>query len=432
MLSKEKLCLLRESMHLVKNDGTYYVFATRANRLFELTTNEANTLKKCVLGDAVSTDTASFSIDKNTDFLEQLYSHCVIDQPHSPEPRLSSLVLLVSEACNFSCTYCYGTYGEKTQKMGKATAFNAIDLALELGIRDIVFFGGEPLTNFSLIREAVSYIESFKLKDITLRLTTNGSLITEDIAAYLQRHKFQVSVSMDGDKESQDLTRLYHNKDSTYQDVIRGIEILKKHNVLTLIEITYSARHKDLKKQVDSALEIFPVVSCSCVDGQPDSQHDDDVVFGDRLQQYYHALLDIGNTIHDDEQLIGAKELYNKICNGAPFVQPKYLCSDIGTRLIVSPSGNVVPCPEMTERDKYVICNIASISSAQAFLEQRARVLDQLLSTKIEQKWFSGLCETCIQHVKENKDHFEYIDANSFEDCIESLLIRYLRDNHAQ
>lgn len=430
MLPRDRLELLKNCIHLIAIDGDYYLFATRANRMFKLTMDEALVVKSLLADDAVSTDTASFVLERNEELLNSLYSLCVLELPQSSEPILNSLVLLVSEACNFSCTYCYGSYDMKTQMMNEKTAIQAVDLALKLGIRDIVFFGGEPLLNFPVIKKTIEYIEALSIKDLTFRMTTNGSLVTEEIAAFLNEHRIQVSVSMDGNKEAQDLTRLFHDGSSTYYDTLCGIETLKAHGVLSLIEITFSARHKNLREQIISALDVFPVVSCACVDGHFDNKHDADTITGKSFQDYYHTLLDMRMDLSNGEELLGAQELYERLCNGEPFVHPKYLCSDIGTRLVVSPNGNVVPCPEMTENEKYVICNVNSIASSNELLEHRATVLERLSSNLVEQKWFSGLCETCIQHVKDKDGHFEYIDEQSFESCIDSLLIRFLRESH--
>lgn len=431
MLTREKLLQLRDCIHLLETDGNCYVFATRANRIFQLTPEETVTLKLLLDSDAVSLDTASFLSQGETEYLEGLYQACAVETPSGEEPELRSLVLLVSEACNFACTYCYGSYGERTRKMSIETAIHAIDLALELGIRDIVFFGGEPLTNFPVIQQAVEHIEKSGYEAVDLRMTTNASLVTDEIAAFLHEHHFQVSVSMDGDQLSHDLTRVYHDQRSTYADVVRGIDRLKQSGVLTLLEVTYSARHPDLGKQLRAALDLYPVVSCACVDGGQDSNQSADVISGSRFQDFYHTLLDTQRNLKEDELLIGARELYDRICDGEPLVTPKYLCSDIGTRLIVAPDGEAVPCPEMTDRPEYTICNVNTVGSPLHFLELRAQVLERLSSNRLEQKWFTGLCETCIQHVKEREGQFQYQDENSFQSCVDSLLVRFLREHHA-
>lgn len=431
MFDEKKLTELAASIHTFDADDNTYLFANYANRLWKLTIDE-----KCCLGYLLSGDfnSAKNMNEKGFDteaFFAHLYDSCVVKNADSFNDSINSMVLLVSEACNFACTYCYGVYGEKNAKMSLEIAIKAVDLAISLGVSDIVFFGGEPLTNFEVIKGVVDYVENFKKIDVNFRMTTNASLVTDEYASYFKDHNFEVSVSMDGNRDSHDLTRVYKNGASTYDDVIRGISLLKEYGVLSLLEVTYSARHSELTEQLRTALDLYPVVSCACVDGKCGSKHENDIISGERLKTFYNKLLDFEkNNLKENEMLIGARELFDKICDGNILMQPKYLCSDIGTRLIVSPNGNIVPCPEMTHEADYVIANVQNISSPAEFLEKRQSVLDALSSTRINKCWFSGLCETCIQHVKNEDGRFIYTQEESFSDCVEDLLIRFIRESN--
>lgn len=430
MTTAEKLVKLHECARLLEVNGKFYVVATYANRIFQLTAHEADVLKSFLVAGAMSSDMAPRVSQVENEWIEELCKECIVKPPLAEEPKLSTLILLVSESCNFACTYCYGEYGSHTKRMETSTAIRSVDLALKLGIRDIVFFGGEPLTNFSVIQQTVNHIEHGGYQAVSLRMTTNGSLVTDEIAEFLARHHFQVSVSMDGNQQAQDLTRVYHDSSSTYADVVRGIELLKKHGILTLLEVTYSARHSNLKKQLRAALDLFPVVSCACVDGDSQGNHSTDIISGDRYLEFYHTMLDMQEELKAGEQLIGARELYDRICDGNPLHMSKYLCTGIGTRLIVCPDGQAVPCPEMTRHPEYMICNMNTVGSLSNFYELRKKVLDRLSSRNIEEQWFTGLCETCIQHVSRESGKFRYKDEGTFQRCIDSLYKRFLRENN--
>ena len=75
---------------------------------------------------------------------------------------LSTLVLNVNTGCNLSCTYCYKEDLAKPadgRKMDFLTAARSVDLLLKAGAArervNIVFFGGEPLSNVALIKQVV-------------------------------------------------------------------------------------------------------------------------------------------------------------------------------------------------------------------------------------------------------------------------------------
>jgi sulfatase maturation enzyme AslB (radical SAM superfamily) len=122
--------------------------------------------------------------------------------------ELEHLVLILTDACNFACSYCYA--GRGAQRLDPSTLLRAIDLFRPYFARDclVSFYGGEPLLEFGLIRTAVERLESSPRPDgqrIRFAVTTNGSLLDDEILAYLDRHGFAVTLSFDG--LAQDLTR---------------------------------------------------------------------------------------------------------------------------------------------------------------------------------------------------------------------------------
>ena len=130
---------------------------------------------------------------------------------------LSTIVLSVNTGCNLSCTYCYKedlTTPDKGDRMDFETAARAVDLLLaQAGARrrvNVVFFGGEPLTNMPLIRQVVAYAERRGAeagKTIDFSLTTNGTLLTEERVDYFAAHRFGLTVSMDGPAAMHDRNR---------------------------------------------------------------------------------------------------------------------------------------------------------------------------------------------------------------------------------
>ena len=101
---------------------------------------------------------------------------------------LSTMVLTVNTGCNLSCTYCYKedlATPDKGEKMEFDTAVKAFEVLLEQsGDRkrvNLVFFGGEPLTNLPLIKQMVDYAGKRGRevgKTIDFSLTTNATLLT--------------------------------------------------------------------------------------------------------------------------------------------------------------------------------------------------------------------------------------------------------------
>ncbi|WP_104205140.1 quinohemoprotein amine dehydrogenase maturation protein [Billgrantia saliphila] len=146
---------------------------------------------------------------------------------------LSTVVLNVNTGCNLSCSYCYKEDLDNPRdgkKMNLATAQASVEMMLaEAPQRDrynIVFFGGEPLSNMPLIREVVAWAEERIHglgKQVDFTLTTNATLLSEDKIAYFQAHRFGLTVSMDGPKAVHDKNRIAVNGQGTYDLVARRI-----------------------------------------------------------------------------------------------------------------------------------------------------------------------------------------------------------------
>jgi len=149
---------------------------------------------------------------------------------------LSTLVLNVNTGCNLSCTYCYKEDLAKPKdgrKMNFVTAARSVDLLLEAGAaRDrvnIVFFGGEPLTNMALIKQVVAYAEAAAAhegKNMDFSMTTNATLLTPPLIEYFDEHRFGISVSMDGPKVIHDRHRKSVGGRGTYEVVARKVQLL--------------------------------------------------------------------------------------------------------------------------------------------------------------------------------------------------------------
>ena len=145
------------------------------------------------------------------------------------DDQLRTLTLMVNQTCNLACTYCYadgGEYGSPGQ-MTAATAKRAVDWLIERSgpVRNLVltFFGGEPLISFGLIKDVVAYANrqgDFSGKVFSFSTTTNGTLLSDEIIAFLKEHQFEVMVSLDGSKGVNDDQRPFKNGKGSYDTIV--------------------------------------------------------------------------------------------------------------------------------------------------------------------------------------------------------------------
>lgn len=124
------------------------------------------------------------------------------------------LSLLVTEKCNLNCTYCHCdrrfhqtmTFEQARAAIDDVVA-NKLDGAGEL---NVLFIGGEPFIEFSLIKEVVAYASGLRA-DLSVRFkaVTNGTLVHGEVQKWLMEHqdRFRVDLSMDGVPEAHDRFR---------------------------------------------------------------------------------------------------------------------------------------------------------------------------------------------------------------------------------
>ncbi|MBO8127888.1 MAG: thioether cross-link-forming SCIFF peptide maturase [Peptococcaceae bacterium] len=125
-----------------------------------------------------------------------------------PETPLKSLCLNVAHSCNLACRYCFagsGRYGSGPALMPREVGRRAVEMLLERsGTRrrlEIDFFGGEPLLNFEVVQDIVTYARERAAavgKEINFTLTTNGVLLDDAVGEFLLKEAVNVVLSIDG------------------------------------------------------------------------------------------------------------------------------------------------------------------------------------------------------------------------------------------
>lgn len=121
---------------------------------------------------------------------------------------LSGLTFVLTDGCNFRCSYCYQRRGRSRLELGAAV--KAFDLLLPSFDREcsVNFYGGEPLLAAGTMAGLVDHIRrrtGGSGKNVSFSLATNGSLLSDGLLEFLDRHRFSVLLSFDG--YAQDVSR---------------------------------------------------------------------------------------------------------------------------------------------------------------------------------------------------------------------------------
>lgn len=162
--------------------------------------------------------------------------------------KYGTFMVNVSQRCNLTCPYCYVNrghfdYEEKPiPKMRSETSVKLVERIYQLfpGLQTYAFhfYGGEPLLNFRAVREIVEAAEAKASSRGTMadfHITTNGTVLTPEIADFMERHRFTVYFSIDGGQQNHDELRKYINGTGSYADVERNLRHLRTKKGVHLI-----------------------------------------------------------------------------------------------------------------------------------------------------------------------------------------------------
>ena len=159
--------------------------------------------------------------------------------------------------CNLACKYCY--YLEKSHLYQNSLRHLMSDEMLEQFTREYIeaqtmpqvlftWHGGEPL-----MRSIDFYKKTLELqkkyahgKQIDNVIQTNGTLLTDEWCEFFAQNHWLVGISIDGPQEYHDHYRVTPAGKPSWEKVMQGISLLKKHrvewNAMAVVN-AYNAEH---------------------------------------------------------------------------------------------------------------------------------------------------------------------------------------------
>lgn len=166
------------------------------------------------------------------------YNHC-IDIENKIGNELEQVILELTGKCNLRCGYCIYNDDYEFNR-----SFNSSDMTLDIAKATVdylkkhskkdvavTFYGGEPLIKFDLLKWTIEYSrEVLADRELSFSLTTNLTLVTEDIAQYLASvPNMHIVCSLDGPEYVQNSYRKYINGSGSFNEALRGLKLLSKY-----------------------------------------------------------------------------------------------------------------------------------------------------------------------------------------------------------
>lgn len=261
---------LSNFVYTLEQGGKYYVVQTFTKRLFEINKDIFAQLSQRNI-DLTSWDSVTkaafieaqiLTTKSEVEYLESLGKEKDIDT------EWHTLHVIPTASCNFGCDYCFVLKDKSTHSCDKIisdeTLYKGIDFFFKGNTSKqiiVTFYGGEPLLAPQVIYKTINYISQNYTTDFVKKIVTNGTLVTPEIAQFLHIHGFDVSVSLDGNPQAHNKFRKYKNGGDTFDDVIKGIEILRKYeNSIKILMTVGSFNVADLTCHVKTLLNTRPTL----------------------------------------------------------------------------------------------------------------------------------------------------------------------------
>ena len=176
--------------------------------------------------------------------------------PKNAPPAFHLLTKPTGAVCNLECKYCFFLSKEM---LYPGSRFRMADELLETYIKQlleshrtpevtIAWQGGEPtLMGLDFFKRTVELVDQYKQpnQQINYSIQTNGTLLDDDWAAFFKQHNYLVGLSVDGPREIHDTYRVNKGGAGSFDQVMRGWEVLKKHQVEVNILCCVHAANQD-------------------------------------------------------------------------------------------------------------------------------------------------------------------------------------------
>ena len=288
------------------------------------------------------------------------------------KPAINILYLLLTDACNLRCGYCYFLANMSEDYnfsfMSEETAIAAIEMfarCIKKSIADgsddqqIVIYGGEPTLNKRTLLAVLKYIDSAKEKGIlpsyvSITVNTNGILLDEEIIEQSKKSGAVVAISIDGPQEIHDQMRIFPSRRGSFEGVMRAYNLTKsigaktgicvtvdKHNLYQLQEVVHWISDNLNGKGMGFNI----LIESGKAETEKEYQRYSQIV-AEQLIECFKIARDKG--IYEDRMMRRVKCFVEK----EPVLSD---CGGCGLQVVISPDGKIGVCQAFCGSKEYFV-----------------------------------------------------------------------------
>ena len=303
-------------------------------------------------------------------YTDDIYENYV-EEFKTRDTVVKALCLNIAHDCNLRCKYCFADEGEyhgrkamMTFEVGKA----ALDfLVANSGNRhnlEVDFFGGEPLMNWEVVKQIVEYgrsIEKEAGKNFRFTITTNGTLLNQEILDYCNKEMGNIVLSIDGRKEVNDKMRPRAGGQGIYDTIVpKYLEVAKsRHQLRYFVRGTFTHNNLDFSEDVKHLADLgFKQISMEPVVAKPEDWYaikEEDLP---QLKEEYDKLAKIYLQYRKEGKGFNFFH-FNIDLSGGPCVAKRLSGCGSGCEYVgVTPWGDIYPCHQFVGNEDFIMGNV--------------------------------------------------------------------------
>ena len=334
---------------------------------------------------------------------------------------INTINLMLTDECNLACKYCFCESSRNIFKKSTMTvdiAKKAIDFLFDRKNKDltIIFFGGEPLINFPVIEFSLDYSKKLaqqKKKNVFYKITTNGTLLTNQIIDKLMAFNVAIMVSLDGPQEYHDKQcPMKDNGEGSFSKTITGLNKLLAKNYP--VEVHGTLTHP--MPSLESIIQFYQQYNFSRIVIEPANNFAENISpldftkkdfdeYRKQCENYLPKLLDNllqNKKVSYNPYMDYIKEIQKGQLHEVPFIR----CSAAGFSITVSARGEFSPCVRFNGSQNWIMGNINEKFDLQKLTSFWEKYRQCIFSTCIK-CWAWSLCKgPCPANIMQQDGNF--------------------------
>ncbi|ATD55023.1 thioether cross-link-forming SCIFF peptide maturase [Clostridium chauvoei] len=286
---------------------------------------------------------------------------------------IKAVCLNIIHGCNLRCKYCFADEGEyhgNKGVMSLETAKKAIDYVVKRsGPRrniEIDLFGGEPTMIMDTIKGIIKYARDHEKewnKNIRFTMTTNATLLNDEMMEYMDKEMGNIILSLDGRKCVNDNVRIKVDGSGSYDDIIPNIKkMIKKRTEgkTYYVRGTFTRANTDFYEDVMAMInEGFREISIEPVvleNGHHLALREEDL--NEIFENYDKLYEEMARRKKESKDEFNFYH-FNISLNGGPCVYKRISGCGAGFEYVaITPQGDVYPCHQFVGKDEFKLGTI--------------------------------------------------------------------------